>query len=90
MSRSKVGCKIGLGAGLQPSAVVIHFVAALDVQFLNWFSLPVLAGDHDVGLNFAVRVEGSLLVAPRTVARLDVLIGREIGLRQKNLLMLNI
>ena len=66
-----------MGARVQPGAVVIHFVAALGVQFLTWFSLRVLAGDHDVGLNFAVRAEGSLFVAPRTVAQLDVLIERE-------------
>lgn len=36
-------------------------------EFLLW----VLAGQHDVGLNSAVRVERSPLVAPRAVFQLD-------------------
>jgi hypothetical protein len=39
-----------------------------------------------VGLDFSVRIEGSIAVMPRAVCELDVLVQREFGLSHKNLL----
>lgn len=59
------------------------------MRFLDGFSLSVLADHYDIGLDLAVRVEGSLFVAPRAVVKLDVFVEREFGLSHKNLLVLN-
>jgi len=75
-----------LGTSIQPAAVVIHFVAALWVFFLNWFSLRAFSDDDDVRLGLAVRLEGSPLVAPRAVFQLDVFPESVFALSRKNLL----
>jgi len=68
---------------------VVHDVLALGVRFLNGFSLCVLADDDHVGLDLAVRIEGSPLVAPNAVGQLDVFVQREFGMGHKNLLLFN-
>jgi hypothetical protein len=59
---------------------VVKVIGTLGMLFL------LAADDAAVGLNFAVRIKGSLAVAPRTFCQLDVLLQCEFGLRHKNLL----